>query len=125
MPDEDGRLFTLDEAGALLEELRPTIDVLVVVRADAAELSAALRDDSPHPLGGIPELKAMEATLDELLARLRVADVHVKGLAPVLLDFPSVRAGEQIELCWLEGEPRIAWYHRADLGFLGRRPLEG
>jgi hypothetical protein len=25
--------------------------------------------------------------------------------------------------CWLEGEPDIAWYHRADCGFPGRRPV--
>jgi len=26
-------------------------------------------------------------------------------------------------LCWLEGDPDLAWYHRVDLGFAGRRPL--
>ncbi|MCA1825262.1 MAG: DUF2203 domain-containing protein [Frankia sp.] len=122
--DDEPRVFTLAEARRLLAELRPTLDELVVVRADAAELSAALRENEPHRLGGIPELKAMEAQLDELLAKLRLTDVEVKGLAPVLLDFRSVRDGAEIELCWLEGEPELAWYHRADLGFLGRRPLD-
>jgi hypothetical protein len=26
-------------------------------------------------------------------------------------------------LCWLEGDPELVWFHRADLGFAGRRPL--
>jgi hypothetical protein len=26
-------------------------------------------------------------------------------------------------LCWLEGDRELAWYHRLDTGFAGRRPL--
>jgi len=28
-----------------------------------------------------------------------------------------------VRLCWLEGEPALAWYHRSDLGIAGRRRL--
>jgi hypothetical protein len=31
--------------------------------------------------------------------------------------------GVPVLLCWLEGDEELAWYHRADLGFLGRRRL--
>jgi arsenite methyltransferase len=117
-------LFTVDEARAELVRLRPLLDELVVVRADAAELAASLEPGGPSTsLGGIPEFKAAQARLDELLSRVQQSGVELKGLAPLLLDFPSERDGESVLLCWLEGDPDIAWYHRADLGFAGRRPL--
>ena len=40
-----------------------------------------------------------------------------------LLDFPSERDGEIVELCWLHGEPTVAHWHRIGEGFAGRRPL--
>ena len=46
-----------------------------------------------------------------------------RGLAPLLVDFPSELDGTDVLLCWLEGDRALEWYHRADLGFAGRRPL--
>jgi hypothetical protein len=117
-------LFTLDEAREVLVRLRPLLEELIVVRADAAELAASLDAGGPlTPLGGLPEFKAAQARLDELLTAVQQPGVQLKGFAPLLLDFPAEREGESILLCWLEGDPDIGWYHRADLGFAGRRPL--
>lgn len=116
-------LFTLAEARETLAGLRPDLDAFVGLRADAAELAAAVRDGEPSALGGRPELKALEARIDELLTRIQQTGVHVKGFAPLLLDFPSDLDGEEVLLCWLEGDAALEWYHRADLGFLGRRRL--
>ncbi|MEV6922894.1 DUF2203 domain-containing protein [Dactylosporangium sp. NPDC051485] len=117
-------LFTVAEARAELARLRPTLDRLVAVRADAAELAASLSPGgAPTPLGGMPELKAAEALLDELITTVQDTGVHLKGLAPLLLDFQAELGGEEVLLCWLEGDAGIDWYHRVDLGFAGRRPL--
>lgn len=120
----DDGLFTVEEARAVLAELRPLLDELVVLRADAAELSAAARGGPPTALGGLPELKAAEARLDELLTSVQQRGVELKGLAPLLLDFPARLDGVDVLLCWLEGDAELAWYHRLDLGFLGRRRLD-
>lgn len=117
-------LFTLAEARIELVRLRPVLDELVVVRADAAELAAALAPGGePTGLGGLPEWKATEARLDELMTEVQQTGVELKGLAPLLVDFPADLDGVPVLLCWLEGEPELAWYHRSDLGFAGRRPL--
>jgi hypothetical protein len=116
-------LFSVPEARAALVELRPLLDEFVRVRADTAELAGAVRASEPTSLGGLPELKAAEARLNELLSQLGTHDVEVKGVAPLLLDWPSVLDGVPVLLCWLEGEPDVAWFHRLELGFLGRRPL--
>ena len=116
-------LFTLAEARDTLAELRPDLDEFVELRADAAELAAAIRMGEPSSLGGKPELKALEARIDEVLTRIQQTGVEVKGFAPLLLDFPSDLDGEDVLLCWLEGDQGLDWYHRLDLGFLGRRRL--
>jgi arsenite methyltransferase len=119
----DSGLFTLAEARAVLAELRPSLDELVRLRADAAELSAAVRGGLPTTLGGVPEGKAAEARLDELMTEIQSHGVELKGFAPLLLDFPSTLDGVPVLLCWLEGDQALEWYHRTDLGFLGRRRL--
>jgi len=117
-------LFTVDEARAELGRLLPTLDELVAIRADAAELTAALeRGDGTTPLGGLPELKGMQARLDELMTRVQETGAQLKGFAPLLVDFPADLDGVPVLLCWLEGDRELAWYHRLDLGFPGRRPL--
>jgi hypothetical protein len=119
------RIFTLDEARALMPELRRRADAAVTARADLAEISAALRAGTPSPLGGVPELKAAEARFHEQLAWLEEQGLQVKGVAPLLVDFPATLDGVEVLLCWLEGEPELAWYHRPEVGFAGRRPLPG
>jgi hypothetical protein len=118
--------FTVESARTTLADLLPSLDEVVRLRADAAELTAALGPGgTPTSLGGVPELKGAQARLDELVSQVRLAGVEIKGLAPLLLDFPSELGGEPVLLCWLEGDADLAWYHRLDLGFAGRRPLPG
>ncbi|WP_433044802.1 DUF2203 domain-containing protein [Dactylosporangium sp. CS-033363] len=117
-------LFTVPEARAELARIRPKLDQLVAVRADAAELAASLAPGGPPTaLGGMPELKAAEALLDELITAVQETGAHLKGLAPLLVDFPAELDGVDVLLCWLEGDAGLTWYHRIDLGFAGRRPL--
>ena len=117
-------LFEPDEARAELARLRPLLDELVALRADAAELAAALAPGGPPTsLGGMPEWKAATARLDELMTAVQETGVELKGLAPLLVDFPAELDGVPVLLCWLEGEPALDWYHRSDLGFAGRRRL--
>lgn len=116
-------LFTPAQARTALTRLRPVLDELVVVRADVVELAAALAGGEPTGIGGLPEWKAAEAKLDELMTEVRQNGVELKGLAPLLVDFPADLDGMPVFLCWLEGESELAWYHRTDLGFAGRRRL--
>lgn len=116
-------LFTVDEARAELVRLLPLLDDVVRLRAEHAELRAAVEGGQASPLGGLPELKGATARLDDLLTQVQASGVELKGIAPLLLDFPSELHGTDVLLCWLEGDRSLAWYHRADLGFAGRRRL--
>jgi hypothetical protein len=117
-------LFTVPQARAELIRLRPALDEIVVVRADLVELTAALAvGGSPTALGGLPERKAAEARLNELMTEIQETGAELKGIAPLLLDFPADLDDVPVLLCWLEGEAGLTWYHRTDLGFAGRRRL--
>jgi hypothetical protein len=113
----------LDEARAALARLRPHLDAIVTVRADLAELRNDLERDGASPLGGLAEAKAYEARLYAELEEVRASGVQLKGWAPLLLDFPGERHGVEVLWCWLEGDADVAWYHRVDCGFPGRRPV--
>ncbi|QFZ18287.1 DUF2203 domain-containing protein [Saccharothrix syringae] len=117
-------LFSVPEARDELARLRPVLAEIVVLRADAAELAASLQDGGPPTdLGGLPEFKAAQARLDDLMSSVQATGAELKGFAPLLVDFPAELDGVPVLLCWLEGDEGLTWYHRADLGFAGRRPL--
>jgi hypothetical protein len=118
------RTFTIAEARDLMPEILTRADKLVEVRASLVELQAALTAGTSSPLGGLPEAKGYQARLSELVGWFTTAGLEVKGIAPLLLDFPSELADEPVLLCWLEGERDLAWYHPLALGFAGRRPIQ-
>ena len=69
------RTFTVAEARAALAELRPSLDDFVRVRADGAEINAAIQAGDSSPLGGLAELKAAEARCNDILAAVQAAGV--------------------------------------------------
>ncbi len=119
----DRQLFDVHTARALLPEVLRRADALIEIRADLFELSADLRRYNSSPLGGLPEMKALQARLNDMLEWFPSQGIELKGYAPFLIDFPAELDGVSVRLCWLEGEPQLAWYHRSDLGIAGRRRL--
>jgi hypothetical protein len=119
------RIFTLQEARLLLPDLLAKADDVVRVRADLVEVQSALNLGAASPLGGLPEAKALEARLSEALGWFTAEGLDLKGIAPLLLDFPARLDGDTVLLCWLEGERELRWYHKPEHGFAGRRPIPG
>jgi hypothetical protein len=129
------RHFTPDEANAELEHVRPLVADLVAGRQEhtvALERQEELERKIRGNGGGIPpaELAAATAEVDAVGRRLaRLVDeitshgAQVKDLDTGLIDFPALRRGETVLLCWQLGEDEIAWWHRVEDGFEGRRPL--
>jgi hypothetical protein len=118
------RTFTLAAARDLMPELLAKASELIEIRANLVEVQSALGTGSGSPLGGLPEAKGFQARLSEIVGWFSAAGLEVKGVAPLLLDFPSELAGEPVLLCWLEGERELGWYHPAAYGFAGRRRVE-
>jgi hypothetical protein len=117
------RAFTVAEARCLLGPLRQHVEQLITLRADLADARTALQRGEAPTIGGLPEVKALEARLQEAVDWFGQHGIQLKGLAPVIVDFPSFVEGEPVLLCWLEGEESLGWYHDAEAGFMGRRRL--
>jgi hypothetical protein len=129
------RHFTPEEANAELERVRPLVEQLVASRQEhvaALERQEELERKIRGNGGGIPPAELAEATahvdaiarrLATLVDEINELGVQVKDLDTGLVDFPALRGGETVLLCWQLGEDEIAWWHRVEDGFAGRRPL--
>jgi hypothetical protein len=62
--------------------------------------------------------------LQEAIERIQETGCVVKDLDEGLIDFPAMRGGEEVYLCWKLGEERIEFWHGIEEGFAGRKPLE-
>ena len=129
------RHFTPEEANAELEHVRPLVEQLVATRQEHAaalerqeELEQKIRGNG----GGIPPAELADAAAEverEARSLARVIDevtelgVEVKDIDEGLVDFPALREGEPVLLCWKLGEDEIRYWHTLEGGFAGRRPL--
>lgn len=129
------REFTLEEATAAVEELRPVVEVMVEHGRRLAEAQQRQRelitriagnggDMQPSDLREVAEEIQGEADGIAVCAeRISAAGAQIKSLQEGLLDFPSRREGELVLLCWKLGEDEIEYWHGVDEGFAGRKPL--
>lgn len=106
----------------MLPEIVGQAERLTELRARLADLQLDLRRGTADA-GGVPEAKALEANVHEIVEGWVQQGLQVKGIAPVLLDFPAMVDGRAGLLCWLEREPDLSYWHPAELGFMGRRPI--
>ena len=127
------RLFTVEQANALLPDILPVVASLrehaLALRAEQAVLDELAR--RADEMGGVqPTAREAEAAvhacehlsaLDDAIGELQGAGVRVKDAERGLLDFPSERDGELIELCWLYGEHAVTHWHRIGEGYAQRR----
>jgi hypothetical protein len=137
LPDAvPSRVFTPAEANSALSGVRPVAERLVAVRARLRELEGTQRG-LVHAIGGNgggqvatdlnlarDEFTDLAGELDDCLTRLDELGVQVKDPDVGLLDFPSVRDGEVVLLCWRVGEEEIAYWHHVADGFAGRKPID-
>jgi len=56
--------------------------------------------------------------------RLEELGVQVKDLDLGLVDFPAVRDGADVLLCWHVGEDAVTDWHGLEEGFAGRKPID-
>jgi hypothetical protein len=91
-------------------------------------IAAGLHSASMRPNARVEATRQAETLREEIRAiveQIQEMGVEVKGLDTGLLDFPALRAGQEVCLCWTDGEPRIQFWHDVHEGFAGRQPLAG
>jgi hypothetical protein len=128
-------MFTPDEANALLDELRPRVELLVEHKRRLDEADEARRglqariagnggDITPSDVTEITERVEREAkAIGAIVEEIQRHGVQIKDLDIGLLDFPWRRDREVVLLCWRLGEDEIGYWHGMDEGYAGRKPL--
>jgi hypothetical protein len=124
------KLFTIQEANALL----PSVRVILAKIQRAHRRLSQYRDEARKAAeaaeqggGGIADGVAYANVLTDLTAEMSELDtlgVQLKDFERGLIDFPSLRDGRVVLLCWQMGEgDELEWWHDVDAGFAGRMPL--
>ena len=129
------RHFTPDEANAELVAVRPLVERMVEQRQAHVDALARQEELEGHIRGnggGIPPAELAETaaevervarelakTIDDIVAH----GAEIKDLDEGLIDFPALRHGETVLLCWKLGEDEIRYWHTVEDGFAGRQEL--
>jgi hypothetical protein len=127
--------FTVAEANALLPTVKPIVERMVehrrelgaalARRQELGELTGAngggFNPRFPAEVGAAVDRSA--EGIKQCVEELTALGVQVKDLDTGLVDFPCIRGGDEVLLCWQLGEDEIAWWHTLEGGFAGRRPL--
>lgn len=124
------KVFSVEEANALL----PTVHGILLRIQRAHNRLLSFQDAAKHAAegaeqggGGMPDGPRYVSILVELFSHtgeLETLGVQIKDYARGLIDFPSLRDGRVVLLCWQIGEgDQIEWWHDVEAGFAGRQPL--
>jgi hypothetical protein len=129
------KYFTLEEATALLPTIRPILEQIISLRArlERTERDMVSQDWKARTNGHVGHTSSLgegqsarSALMTEInaeLVKLHDLGVELKDPGLGLIDFPSLREGRVVYLCWRLGETAIEYWHETDTGFAGRQPL--
>src|SRR3954447_15999263 len=121
------RHYTLEEARALLPWVASALAALRDARERLTdqETRQALVDGSPTNGGGHKGKQGGEAFVEfqNGISEFDRRGIVLRDLDSGLIDFPSIRDGQEVYLCWIDGESDIDYWHGLDAGSGARRPL--
>ncbi|OLD84971.1 MAG: hypothetical protein AUG55_01810 [Candidatus Rokubacteria bacterium 13_1_20CM_4_70_13] len=130
------RHFTPREVEALIPALAPLMREAMAAHTKAAALRERLRAEQARIAlagGGVldrAQWRADTGRIEQLTERVRKTLEKVvelggrpKDLGLGLVDFPHLRDGREVNLCWQYGEREIRHWHGLDEGYAGRKPL--
>jgi hypothetical protein len=124
---EGGRHYTVEQANAALPWVTERLERIRTALAtlEQPEHAHALQELDAVQGGGYPGREAAAALLDVMSAatQLEALDIVLRDPRQGLVDFPAIRDGEEVYLCWKLDERRVEWWHEPDAGFAGRQPL--
>ena len=129
------RYFTLEEANALLSWLEDRFTAMMPQREELAQRQEQLleflrlRRSNGHSsseqdiVDTQRDVDQLTQQLQEQLKEITDRGILVRDLGQGLVDFPSLRDGREVCLCWLRGEAEIAYWHPTNTGIADRRPI--
>lgn len=124
------KLFTVAEANALLPAVREILKKIQDARKKLASYRSQVKaaaDQAEQGGGGFGDglrYADLLIQLTSLTSELELLGVQLKDFERGLVDFPSLRDGRVVLLCWQIGEgDEVEWWHNVEDGFAGRTPI--
>lgn len=127
MPEK--KYFTVEEANEYIPELTEHVRVLLQLKDGLENLRAELDaffEAIPSNGGDKNAFSHLQVGVEirRIIDRIEASGCLIKGLDPPLIDFPHMRNGREVYLCWRYGEKEIGYWHEVDSGYDGRQPFE-
>lgn len=123
------KIFTVHEANELLPIIVPKLKALkkhyalINSMRDSAKAAAVASEFGGGMEGGSNYVQNLYE-IGRITTELNDLGIQLKDYTRGLIDFPSIREGRVVLLCWQLGEnEQIEWWHEQDGGFAGRKPL--
>lgn len=124
------KLFTLEEANSLLSRVRPIVQSIQRShrRLASFQTEAKLASEGAELGGGGmtrgPQYARLLLQLSMGAGQLESLGVQLKDYNQGLIDFPCMRDGRVVLLCWKADEgDQVEWWHDVESGFAGRQPI--
>jgi hypothetical protein len=122
------RHFTRAEANSLLPQLTTLLSRLKDAKDELTDSEAheALSEAAPTNGGGEQGSRVGIAFLEvrRLIDTVEQAGIVLRDIDRGLVDFPALRDGREVYLCWELGENEVAYWHDLEGGYGGREPLD-
>ncbi len=119
--------YTIDEARALLPQIRRWLQQLDDLRGQLQKAEPRLQSlmQRGGDAGGDLINRWVRAMADfrTVMAEFESREIQLKDIERGLLDFPAIRDGREVFLCWEKGEDDIGHWHDLDAGYAGREEL--
>ena len=124
------KLFTIEEANSLLPSVRPIVKSIQRSHRRLISFQTTAKhaaEGAENGGGGMRQGPRYANLLIELslgAGQLESLGVQLKDYSQGLIDFPSMRDGRVVLLCWKADEgDELEWWHDVESGFGGRQPL--
>jgi len=124
------KLFTVEEANSLLPSVRPIVKAIQVAHRRVLSFQQAAKEaaqGAEYGGGGLADGGQYAQLLIDLslqASQLESLGIQLKDYRQGLIDFPSMRDGRVVLLCWKADEgDQLEWWHDIEAGFAGRQPL--
>ena len=138
LPEQPPKVFSIEEANALLPQVRPMVLQLQALQRSIVTTNTQLEEANRKASAGngyplealvkqIEELTRHQLQLIEsfhsVVRQLQELGAWVKDLQMGLVDFYGMREGEYVWLCWKVDEENVGYWHALEDGYAGRQPL--
>lgn len=127
MPHQFKKHYTLEEARSLLPQIRTWLEQLQRCHRELTKADERIGQllSRGADVGGdsVNSWVKTVCVTKRLLLEFSQRQIQVKDVERGLIDFPALRGGREIFLCWEQDEEDIEFWHELDAGYAGREKL--